>query len=125
MAHTHAVILYEPLFHGRFSALVSDSTAEIADLSFLTYPSTSAVQELPIFTSTDRRLIGELQQAVPTAQLLTLDGPALWPRILDAIQSGDSQAAVDPGEPHGIRLTQQMILGMIQMYGTQDSTTVA
>ena len=45
---------------------------------------------------------------------VTVVGAVLWPRLLDVIRAaGGCLIAVDPGQSHGIRLSDGMILGMI------------
>jgi hypothetical protein len=42
----------------------------------------------------------------------------LWIKLLDVIENAKCQVAIDPGQPHGIRLTKEMVLGMISSYGS-------
>ena len=109
--------LYAQLYSGCFWVLVQDQAAQIDELSFLTYPSGDGARELPVFTSPERRLVGGLREQGSDAQLLRIDGPALWRRLLELAASGVCEPAVDPGEAHGIRLTREMILGMVGKYG--------
>lgn len=50
----HALILYEQLYRGTFTAIVSDPHVSIPELSFYGYPCDDGVTQVPIFTSTDR-----------------------------------------------------------------------
>ncbi len=75
-------------------------------------------RELPVFTGPDRPLIASCSNLAPVPQLATFQGEELWVRMLDFVKGRELQVAVDPGEPYGIRLRREMILGMINLYGS-------
>ena len=109
-----AVELYEQLYRARFVAVVQrGSEAALESMLFLTYDTKDGVQELPIFTRDEFVLDGLRDDSVR----VTLKGPALWPRLLDIVETGRCEIAVDPGQAHGIRMRREMVLGMVSKYG--------
>jgi hypothetical protein len=111
---TKAIELYEQLYHASFFAFVQGGSESTIDAHlFLTYPSGGEVRELPLFTLRDFVLETFLNDAL----LINIDGPQLWPRLLEIVETGKCEAAVDPGQSHGIRLNREMILGMTAQYG--------
>jgi hypothetical protein len=109
---TATVQLYDQLPLGTFYALVADPSASIQNMSFLTYDSNEA-RELPLFTSESRQLLADLSDQAPVASIVRLNGLTLWRRLLEVTEKGVIEAAIDPGEPHGIRVPREMILGMV------------
>jgi hypothetical protein len=110
---TYAIQLYEELYSAKFLTLVRpDSERDLETMEFLTYPTVDEVAELPIFTSPDFVI------DFPSMPTTTVEvaGEKLWPRLLEVVKTGSLEVAVDPGQHHGIRLNNQMILGMISMY---------
>ena len=81
-------------------------------MEFLTYPS-SGMRELPLFTHPDF----VLSLDAPGAVLVHVQGQLLWPRLLDVVKTRECEAAVDPGQAHGVRLTREMIVGMVVTQG--------
>jgi hypothetical protein len=118
-----AVELYQQLFDARFWALVSDADVALDEMFFLNYPTEDGIQELPIFTAPDRRLIGSFATATLPPTAVEVAGRALWRRLLLVMEHGHMQVAVDPGEGYGIRLTRTMILGMVNKYGDASQAT--
>ena len=119
---TLTVPLHECLFSAQLWALI-EAPAPITDMSFLSYPARDGLRELPVFTAEDRPLLRQLaaeSSALPTE----VAGPAFWPRMLDVAKTGECEVAVDPGEAHGIRVSLQMALGMVQMYGSPSATNI-
>jgi len=109
-----AVDLYGQLYRESFLALVqAGSETDLQSCLFLNYPTADGLRELPLFTKPEFVLPGMPNQAV----LLQVDGPRLWPRLLDVVETRVIEAAVDPGQAHGIRLTREMIIGMTAQYG--------
>ena len=105
-----AVDLYGQLYRGEFYVFVRTGTDHTVEaMEFLTYDCRDQVRELPIFTTT----AFALNLDAPAAVLIKLAGPVLWPRLLDIIETRACEAAVDPLQPHGIRLNREMILGMV------------
>jgi hypothetical protein len=110
---TYAIQLYEELYSAKFLTLVRpDSERNLETMEFLTYPTVDEVAELPIFTSHD--FVIDFP-SMPTT-MVEVEGEKLWPRLLEVVKTGSLEVAVDPGQLHGIRLNNQMILGMISMY---------
>jgi SseB protein N-terminal domain len=114
---TIVVRLYEQVFRGRFFALVADPAAPISSIAFLSYPSANGIRCIPLFTSVSRRLLSELKTEAGNPRAVEFDGPLLWSRMLEIIRTGGCEVELDPGESHGIRLTKEMILGMVSTYG--------
>jgi hypothetical protein len=112
-----AVILCEQLFRGRFWAIAQKSTDDLGNLAFLTYPSGGNVRELPVFSDPKRHLLTELSSELGDSMIIEVEGKNLWPRMLDTVKTGECEIAVDPGEEHGVRLTREMVLGMVNTYG--------
>lgn len=109
-----AVELYEQLYWESFFALVqAGSETDLQSHLFFNYPTADGLRELPLFTK--REFI--LQGLSDDALALQINGPQLRPRLLDIVETGKIEAAVDPGQPHGIRLTREMILCMTVQYG--------
>ena len=110
---SRVVVLYEQLANAEFLALVRSGTEhDVASMQFLTYPSAGGVQELPLFTCQDFALPLDAPEAIS----VTVPGNLLWPRLLDIIKTGICEAAVDPGQAHGIRLNREMVLGLVSAY---------
>lgn len=76
------------------------------------------MRELPAFTNQDRKLLAELASQLADVEILQVDGKRLWTRMLDIVKTSVYEVAIDPGESHGIRLTKEMILGMVNKYGS-------
>lgn len=113
---TLTVALHECLFTAQLWALI-EAPAPITHMSFLTYPARDGLRELPVFTAEDRPLLRQLARD-SGASPSSVSGESFWQRTLDLTKSGECLVAVDPGEVHGIRVTFQMALGMVQMYGS-------
>jgi hypothetical protein len=106
--------LHAPLYAGSFLVPVrAGSEAAVASAAFYTYACRDNVRELPVFTRRDF-VFADLPAAVV---LISVPGSALWPRLLDIVKAGECEAAVDPGQEHGVRLRREMILGMVAEYG--------
>ena len=109
------VDLYEQLYRGEFVAIVQrGSETSLESMLFLTYESAGGIMELPVFTMEEF----VLPRLLADSFRVKLQGPELWPRLLDIVEAGRCEAAVDPGQPHGIRLRRDMILGMVGKYGS-------
>ncbi|WP_233840425.1 SseB family protein [Dyella sp. 2HG41-7] len=107
---SRVVVLYQQLAEAQFWVLVKAGTEHnVAAMHFLSYPADNKVHELPLFTH--REFVLSLN--APQATLALVPGHLLWPRLLDIIKTGQCEAAVNPGQTHGIRLTREMILGMV------------
>jgi hypothetical protein len=112
-----ALALYEQLYEARLFALVSDGMTTVPDIMFITYPSLDGVRELPVFTSDRVPLLSKLQQE-SGATPIAIDGPILWRRLLDIVQTGECEIAVDANEDYGIRLNREMVLSMVSAFGS-------
>src|SRR5947208_2075606 len=119
------VNLYKQLFNARLVALVTDPTVPLKSLSFLTYPTPDGIRELPVFTSGERTILSRLE-ADGGARRVELDGTGFWLRMLDVVRTGECEVAVDAGEEYGIRITREILLGMVNQYGSgiDDSAAV-
>jgi hypothetical protein len=107
---SRVVNLYPELYAGSFVVPVQKgSEANLGTALFLTYPTKDGIRELPVFTSLDF----VLKNLPVDVAFITVTGAVLWRRLLDIVKNGECEAAVDPGQSHGIRLRQEMILGMI------------
>jgi hypothetical protein len=114
---TLVVNLYKQLFDATFFALVQEGTEKSLDtMQFLTYSTTDNIRELPLFT--DDKFI--LQNLARDAKTIKLGGTQFWTRLLDIIETGKCEVAINAGQAHGIRLNKEMILGMIGMYGVNE-----
>ena len=113
-----ATELYSQLFDASFIVLVqSGSEQDLGSMLFLTYLSSGGVRELPVFTQKDFILTDLADNAIS----VEVHGVHLWRRLLDYVKTGECEAAVDPGTPHGIRLNREMVLGMCLKYGDESS----
>ena len=109
--------LYPQLFQAHFLTLVQNPHAAIEELLFLTYPAKDGIRELPVFTASKHKMLRRLISQASDVSLYPIEGKQLWPRLLGIVKAGDCQVAVDPGEPHTIRLTYQAILDMVRKGG--------
>lgn len=108
--------LYEQLLKSSFYVLVRPGTeAALEQMEFITYATRDGIDELPIFT--DIKFIPN--DFYKNSKIVQKSGQLFWKRLLDVIEDINCQIAVDPLQTHGIRLTKEMILGMIYKYGTQ------
>ncbi len=115
---TLVVDLYPQLFNAQFWVLVQQPSGPLEEAMFLTYPTKDGIQELPIFTESNHKLLAQLVSLAGDAEVLPVEGNRLWPRLLDVVKTKVCEAAVDPGDVYGIRLTREMILGMVSKYGS-------
>jgi hypothetical protein len=115
---TVVVELYGQLFDARFWVL-GQPTVNADAMQFLTYPTADEARELPAFTLDSRSVLADLSRQVPAAQIEEVEGPRFWSRILQLLESESFFVAVDPGEKHGIRLTREMILGMVGLHAAK------
>jgi hypothetical protein len=109
------VQLYEKLFFGRFWVL-AQQPADISQVGFLSYATRDGICELPVFTAPDRATLTRLATE-SGASSVEVDGISLWPRLLEIVKTGETEAAVDAGESYAIRLNLQMILTMVRVHG--------
>ena len=113
---TVVIKLYKQLFEATFFSLVRQGTETSLDTAqFLTYNATDNVRELPLFT--DEKFV--LNNLSSEAIKIKFGGEPLWTRLLNDIETGKCEVAINPGQPHGIRLTKEMVLGIIASYGLQ------
>lgn len=108
--------LYKQLFESEFYAIVELGTDNsIDEMSFLTYETLDKISELPLFT--DEKFIPvSLSKGSIISQV---EGIELWQRLLNIVENGKCEIAINPLQEHGIRLKREMILGMISKYGEQ------
>lgn len=112
---TLVIQLYSQLFEEAYYALVCPGTEKDLDkMEFLTYETQDKIIELPLFTS-EQFIIDTLTQ---DAVVIQVRGQLFWKRLLDIIETGKCEVAINPLQTHSIRLTKEMILGMIANYGT-------
>ncbi|MEZ0260489.1 MAG: SseB family protein [Alphaproteobacteria bacterium] len=112
-----ALALYQQLFFGHFWVIIPQSTGDVLDGGFLTYDGAGNIRELPFFTSPERHLLSQLHSQQNDSTIVEVEGKVLWPKMLDIVSRGELEVAVDPGEAHGIRITREMILGMVKLHG--------
>jgi len=112
------VELYAQLYVSSFWVL-SQASANVEPMQFLTYATDDDSRELPAFTLSSRSMLTDLARQVPATQIQEVEGPFFWARVLLLLQFGSFFVAVDPGERHGIRLSREMILGMVTMQSAE------
>jgi hypothetical protein len=110
------VTLYRQLFDATLTVLVADPNVSLQETAFLTYPTPDGLLEVPVFTSHERPLLGQLQRE-NEATRLEVKGSELWPKLLDLVHRGECEAAVDPGEGHGIAIDRELLLGIVRTKG--------
>jgi SseB protein N-terminal domain len=111
---TIVVHLYKQLFESEFIALVRKGTENtLSEMEFLTYYSDDGIRELPLFT--DSKFV--IKDLDPNSVEVKVGNQALWERLCDLIETSKCELAINPGQPHGIRINKEMIFGMISMYG--------
>ena len=109
------VDLYEELFNGSYFGFVRKGTEERWNtIEFLTYDSKDHIRELPLFTQID----SVFPDQPADSHLVEISGQELWEKLLTIVETGKCEVAIDPSQAQGIRLTKEMILGMISKYGT-------
>lgn len=110
--------LYKQLFEAEFIALVLKGTeSDIHKMAFLTYYTSDDFRELPIFTE-NKFVVSDLdQESVP----VRVGKSSLWSRLLEIIETGKCEVAINPGQEHAIRINKEMILGMISLYGAESN----
>jgi SseB protein N-terminal domain len=105
-----ALDVYRGLGVANLIALVRAGTErEVAGMEFLTYPAADGMRELPLFTSAQFVIAFPGEDTVQA----TVTAADLWPRMVDLVENGVCEVAVDPGQDHGIRLRKEMVLGII------------
>lgn len=110
--------LYKQVFEATFCALVRSGTEKGLDkMEFLTYNTQDNIRELPLFTSEEFILNNPPQDTL----VVQVSGQLLWTKLLDILESGKCEGAINPGQAHGIRLIKEIVLGMIANYGTPDN----
>lgn len=112
-----ALAAYEQLYKARLFALVSDGMTTLPEMMFLSYPTLDGVREVPVFTSEGDPLMSKLQQE-SGATPIAIDGSTLWRRLLDIVQTGECEIAIDADEDYGIRLNREMVLSMVSAFGS-------
>jgi hypothetical protein len=110
------VTLYGQLFDATLIVLVADASENLRDTAFLMYPTRDGIREIPIFTSHERWLLRQLEKE-SGATRLEVKGPDLWSRLVDLVQRGECEAAVDPGEDYGIAINRELLLGIVSTKG--------
>jgi hypothetical protein len=118
---SRVVDLYSQLYTGSFVVPVqAGSERDLGTAKFLIYPTPDGISELPLFTSRDYILKNLPDDVV----FITVAGAVLWLRLFDVVTAaGQCAAAVDPGQAHGIRLSDSMILGMLSSYSQKLSNS--
>jgi hypothetical protein len=107
---SRAVDLYPQLYAGTFLLPVkASSEASLGTALFLTYPCADGLRELPLFTSKEFVLKNLPEDVV----FITASGTDLWQKLIEVLKPGGVAVAVDPGQTHGIRLHENMILGIL------------
>ena len=115
---TVVIRLYGQLFEANFLTMVRKGTENsLEKMEFLTYDTIDGLRELPLFTS-DKFVINNLS---PDALTIKLGGQLFWTRLLDIIETGKCEVAINPRQTHSIRLTKEIILGMIANHGKLNS----
>lgn len=108
------VELYEKIFCSKFLAIVRKETEDNLNVTeFSSYETRDGIFEIPLFT--ENKFIFE--NFADDAIVAEFGGLALWKRLLEILENKNIQIAINPGQSHGIRLTKEMILGMVNVYG--------
>lgn len=111
---TVVVRLYEEIFVSRFFTLIKTGPNDRWDkVSFLAYETTDKISAIPLFTD-ESFIFGSYPD---TATKVEIWGQPLWEKLLTIVETGKCEIEIDPGQPHGIRLTKEILLGMIAQYG--------
>ena len=107
---SRVIDFYDKLYHSSYVAMVQRGTEhEVSSMLFLTYNRKDEVWELPIFTKDEF-----MPEDLPFETCrVPLKGQDLFPRLLDVMMPNDFEIAVDPCQPHGVRLTREMVQGMV------------
>ena len=114
------VNLYQKLFeHSYYAFVQTGSFVTCNTMKYLTYETADRIQELPLFTQEEFIF----ENTPENASLIEISGLEFWQHLLTVIKTGECEAAIDPGQNHGIRLTKEMILSMILQYDTFNDST--
>lgn len=106
--------LYEKIFNSKFLAIVRKGTEENLNVTeFSSYETQDGIFEIPLFT--ENKFIFE--NFSEDAIVAEFGGLELWKRLLEILENKNIQIAINPGQSHGIRLTKEMILGKVNVYG--------
>ena len=112
---TLVINLYKQLYFTTYFALVRGGTEEYwSSIEFLTYDTVDGIRELPLFTN----MSFILDNLDSSALIVQIGGQDLWIKLNEIVETGSCQIAIDPGQTHGIRLTKEIILGMINSYSS-------
>jgi hypothetical protein len=112
---TLAIELYREIFESSFFSFVRNGTEENWNtLEFLTYDTSDDIKELPLFTHKTFVFMEHPFDAI----IVEVFGESLWDKLLNIVETGKCEAAINPGQSFGIRLTREMILGMVSKYRT-------
>jgi hypothetical protein len=108
--------LYRQLFDATLIVLVADAGVCLEEMAFLEYPTVTGIRELPVFTNHERPLLRRLETE-NKATRIEIEGPELWPKMLDFVHKGECEVAVDPGESHSIAVDRELLLGIVKTRG--------
>ncbi len=113
---TLVVKLYKQLFEAEYFLLVRKGAEQsLNKTEFLIYDSKDKIKELPLFTT--RKFI--IKNLSSDTLVVKNGGQLFWVRLLDVVETGKCEIAIDPEQEHSVRLTKEMILGMIANYGVK------
>ena len=106
--------LYEKLFGANLFAIIRKGTETNLNIcEFSSYETPDEIYEIPLFTENKFLFESFSEDAI----VIEFCGLLLWQRLIQILENKNIRIAINPGQTHGIRLTKEMVLGMVNVYG--------
>jgi hypothetical protein len=113
---TLVIELYEQIFNAKFFTVVRKGSEEypFGDMQLAIYNAPDGVNEFFLFT--EEKLVPAI--LLEQNSIIKVFGQSFWSKIYLMMVKAKFQVTINPIGVNGIRLTKEMILGMIGQYGT-------
>jgi hypothetical protein len=105
------VELYPALLDIGYWLLVHPDFPNLQTAYFLTYEAADGVKEIPAFTDGSTPLMARMNAETGWA-VLYVDGRPLFERMLEIVETGKVELAINPGNPFGVRLNREILLSL-------------
>lgn len=110
---TVVVRLYQEIFSSNFFTLIKAGTNDTWDkILFCVYDTADEITAIPLFTKEEFIFENYPEDAVR----IEIWGQPFWEKLLTIVETGKCEIEIDPGQPHGIRLNKEILLGMVGQY---------
>lgn len=111
---TVVVRLYQEVFYSRFFTFIKGGEIDTWDnIFFCIYDTSDKITAIPLFTNEEFAFDIYSENAVR----VEIWGQPFWEKLLTIVETGNCEIEIDPGQPHGIRINKEMLLGMVAQYG--------